>query len=90
MDWLKRLGMADLASRKVTNLSGGERRRTALARACVLRPKLLLLDEPLVDLDEPGIEAVRLALKELSDSTIVIASPTPMPDGFADRTFELK
>lgn len=89
-EWLMRLGIADLASRGVRDLSGGERRRVALARACVLRPKLLLLDEPLADLDESGIEAVCGAIAELSDSTIVIASPTPLPDGFSDRCVELK
>ena len=88
--WLKRVGIAELAERDVKNLSGGERRRAALARACVLSPKLVLLDEPLADLDEAGIEAVRLALAELNDSTIVIASPTTLPDGFASHTFEIQ
>lgn len=88
--WLKRVGIAELADRDVKNLSGGECRRAALARACVLTPKLLLLDEPLADLDEAGIEAVRLALAGLSDSTIVIASPTALPSGIADRTFEIQ
>lgn len=89
-EWLTQVGIAELADRDVKNLSGGERRRAALARACVLRPKLLLLDEPLADLDEAGIEAVRLALAGLSESTIVIASPTALPVGFADRTFDLQ
>ncbi len=89
LDWLMRLGVADLADRHVAGLSGGERRRVALARACVLRPKLLLLDEPLADLDESGADRVREALAELSDSTILIASPIPLPEGLIARWFEL-
>lgn len=89
LDWLRRFGVADLVDRHVAGLSGGERRRVALARACALRPKLLLLDEPLADLDESGADHVRKALAELSDSTILIASPIPLPEGLVARWFEL-
>ena len=88
-DWLERLGMSGFAGRNVRTLSGGERRRVALARACVLRPKLLLLDEPLADLDEHGTVCVRQALSQLSESTVVIAAPTQLPPGFVARTVEL-
>lgn len=87
LEWLARLGVADLASRRVDGLSGGERRRVALARACVLRPKLLLLDEPLAELDETGVECVQRTLAELSESTILIASPAPLPEGLVQRNF---
>jgi len=89
LDWLARLGIANLADRPVGSLSGGEGRRVALARACVLRPKLLLLDEPLADLDESGVGCVGEALKELSDATVVIASPIPLPEGLVARWLEL-
>jgi len=89
LDWLARLGIADLAGRRVDSLSGGEGRRVALARACVLRPKLLLLDEPLADLDESGTRCVGEALAELSDATVLIASPIPLPDGLVARWVEL-
>jgi len=89
LEWLSLFGMADFADRNVSGLSGGERRRVALARAGVLQPRLLLLDEPLSDLDESGIECVQQFLNRLSNSTILIASPTPLSKGFVDRTIPL-
>jgi iron(III) transport system ATP-binding protein len=64
-DVLKRLGLDHLAERYAHQLSGGQQQRVALARAIVYNPPVLLLDEPLSNLDAKLREDARAWLREL-------------------------
>jgi molybdopterin-binding protein len=62
------LGISHLLHRRPDTLSGGEQQRTAIARAIVMEPSVLLLDEPLSALDGRTREALRSELKRLHDT----------------------
>lgn len=61
--------LSELGDRKPADLSGGQQQRVAVARAIVIRPRLLLLDEPLSNLDAVLRASVRSELRELHDRT---------------------
>ena len=62
---LKRVGLADIASRPAAVLSGGEQQRLALARAWALAPDVLFLDEPTANLDPAATQSVEEIVEEI-------------------------
>ncbi len=65
---LEQVGLGDRAARRVEDLSGGEQQRTAIARALVLEPAVLLADEPTGNLDQASSDAVHGLLRELNQA----------------------
>ena len=74
---LEALDVADLAHRKPSQLSGGQAQRVALARAVLLKPKIILADEPTASLDDSAAESALRLLQtsaQRSHATLVIAT----------------
>ena len=91
---LELLGIGHLATRVPHNLSGGEKRKVALAGALVMRPDLLVLDEPFEGLDPTSREALIALLRTLAedrDVTIVMSTHDidTVPE-FADYAYVLQ
>ena len=64
LDQLRAVGIADLAHRRASDLSGGQAARVAIARALVFRPDVLILDEPTAALDVEATAQVSAVLRE--------------------------
>jgi lipopolysaccharide export system ATP-binding protein len=67
---MQMLGVADLAKQKALTLSGGERRRVEIARALVLSPYFVLLDEPFTGIDPIAVSEIQKIIRKLSASGI--------------------
>ncbi len=83
------LGISHLLARSVRTLSGGEKQRISLARALVLAPKVLLLDEPLSNLDLKTARYLRVELKrvhhELGVTVVHVTHNQSEAEELADR-----
>ncbi|ALS28008.1 ATP-binding cassette domain-containing protein [Paenibacillus cisolokensis] len=93
MDMIEKMGLLDKAHQKVSNMSGGEKQRIAIARALVHGAKVILADEPVSGLDPHAADTVLADLKRLckEQGLIVIAvlHQGDWAERFADRTIGL-
>ncbi|BAN01488.1 putative thiamine ABC-transporter ATP-binding protein [Ilumatobacter coccineus YM16-304] len=92
-DWLERVGLPGFERRRVTELSGGEAKRIALARTLVTEPSVVLLDEPLTGLDrelhdELVVDLHRL-LHESETTAILVTHDVDEADAIADRVVSI-
>src|SRR6186713_172240 len=90
---LSRVGLAERAEHRPSMMSGGEQQRVAVARALVMRPALLLADEPTGDLDEPTADSLHDLLREMHAEhglTSVIATHNLRLADACDRVLRLE
>jgi lipoprotein-releasing system ATP-binding protein len=90
---LEVVGLTDRLTHRPGMLSGGEQQRVAVARALVMRPSLLLADEPTGDLDEQTADALHALLRGMHRTyglTSVIATHNPRLAAACDRVLRLE
>ena len=92
LDEFRKLGIEELASRKVKNLSGGEKQRVAILRSIITSPNAILCDEPTGALDVKNSREIMGILKNLSKNRLVImvSHNKELVDEFSDYVIQLK
>jgi putative ABC transport system ATP-binding protein len=93
LEWLKLLKLADRLEHYPGQISGGEMQRTAIARALINKPSIILADEPTGNLDSRNGMAVIEVLADLNrrlKRTIILATHSALADHYATRQVCLK
>jgi putative ABC transport system ATP-binding protein len=87
------VGLTGFAAARIDELSGGERQRVGIARALVMRPKLVLADEPVGSLDEESASAILdllMATTRERGVALVLVTHDPATAGRTDRRMEMR
>ena len=90
---LKKVGLAEMMSRRPSELSGGQQQRVAIARAIAAEPKIVLADEPTANLDSVNSQQLIALMKQLNQElnmTFVISSHDALVIESAQRKIHLK
>ena len=89
---LDAVGLGDLADAAPTELSGGELRRMAIARALLMDPAIVLADEPTAGLDSANVTAVLTLLRDAADrgAAVLVVSHEAEAQRFADRSYVME
>jgi lipoprotein-releasing system ATP-binding protein len=93
VELLGRVGLSERLTHRPSMMSGGEQQRVAVARALVMKPALLLADEPTGDLDESTAEALHQLLRQMHAEhglTSIIATHNPRLSAACDRVLRLE
>lgn len=89
---LNMLGLSERLRHKPSEMSGGERQRTAIARALINDPKVVFADEPTGSLDSRNRDDIRSLIADLRDrlqQTFVIVTHDPSVSAIADRVIQM-
>lgn len=89
---LDNVGLGDLADAKPTELSGGELRRMAIARALLMNPSIILADEPTAGLDSPNADGVLTLLRNAADAgtAVLVVSHEAEASRYAQRCYTME
>lgn len=88
---LEKTGIADLQNTYPNELSGGEMRRMAIARALIRKPQILLADEPTGDLDDENTKTVFMLLRDIAKTGTAVLLVTHERDAveYADKIYRM-
>ena len=92
-EWLGRLGLSGMETRRPGQLSGGQAQRVAVARALVIEPMVVFADEPTGSLDQAtGTETMRLLVETTTaqNAALVVVTHDPQVAQHCDRTVEVR